>query len=264
MKNKIDDTLTSPCRCSSIPSQYGSLGGGGRCRSPGIGGPAEETASVPLRNIKRWVSAQRRKSKQNTHLPLFAAAPYDRYQSGRGGVGSTPQFWEERSAEEQQTPSRRTSRGEFRMWYHAKNTNYLPSLGLLYSIQLISVGGRSGEAPEARGKRSEGGGCCGWASPSGGEEATLGGLPPKRGRGNNGHIMDGRSPGVDGRRKRRWRREGGRCGASDSLPWWWSESGGWWFLKDLYCERYCFKSGRCKKWIRLNKVILWFSQHKFK
>ena len=40
----------------------------------------------------------------------------------------------------------------------------------------------------------------------GGEEATLGGRPPERGRGNNGHIMDGRSPGVDGRRKRRWRR----------------------------------------------------------
>jgi hypothetical protein len=39
---------------------------------------------------------------------------------------------------------------------------------------------------------------CGGAAPSGGEEATLGGLPPEKGRGNNGRIMDGRGPGVDG------------------------------------------------------------------
>ena len=57
----------------------------------------------------------------------------------------------------------------------------------------------------------------------------LGGLPPERGRGNNGPIMDGRGPGVDGRRKRRWRREDGGCNASDGSPWFqgvdWDEYG---------------------------------------
>ncbi len=38
----------------------------------------------------------------------------------------------------------------------------------------------------------------------------------ERGRGNNGPIMDGRGPGADGWRKRRWRREDGGCDASDS------------------------------------------------
>jgi hypothetical protein len=46
-------------------------------------------------------------------------------------------------------------------------------------------------------------------------------------RGNNGPIMDGRGPGVDGRRKRRWRREDGDCGASDCSSWfrWWCFEG---------------------------------------
>jgi hypothetical protein len=48
---------------------------------------------------------------------------------------------------------------------------------------------------------------------------TRRGLPPERGRGNNGPIMDGRGPGVDGRRKRRWRREDDGCGASDCSSW---------------------------------------------
>jgi hypothetical protein len=51
--------------------------------------------------------------------------------------------------------------------------------------------------------------------PSGREEAMLGGLPTERGRGNNGRIMGGEGPGVDGWRKRRWRREDGGCDASD-------------------------------------------------
>ena len=42
--------------------------------------------------------------------------------------------------------------------------------------------------------------------PSDGEEATLGGLLREKVRGNNGRIMDGRGPGVDGWRKTRWRR----------------------------------------------------------
>ena len=41
----------------------------------------------------------------------------------------------------------------------------------------------------------------------------------ERGRGKNGRIMDGRGPGVDGWRKRRWRREDGGCDASDSSSW---------------------------------------------
>jgi hypothetical protein len=55
--------------------------------------------------------------------------------------------------------------------------------------------------------------------PSDGEEATLGGLLREKVRGNNGRIMDGRGPGVDGWRKRRWRREDGGCDASDSSSW---------------------------------------------
>jgi hypothetical protein len=60
-------------------------------------------------------------------------------------------------------------------------------------------------SPEGMGERWRRGGrdpkvedVCGGASPSGGEEATLGGLLRERGRGNNGLIMDGRGPGVDG------------------------------------------------------------------
>ena len=37
-----------------------------------------------------------------------------------------------------------------------------------------------------------------------------------RGRRGNGRIMGGRGLGIDGRRKRLWRREGGGCGAADS------------------------------------------------
>jgi hypothetical protein len=48
----------------------------------------------------------------------------------------------------------------------------------------------------------------------GGEEAKLGGLPPERGRENNGRIMAGRDGGVDGWRKRCWRKEGSGCGAA--------------------------------------------------
>ena len=42
-------------------------------------------------------------TKHITHLPLLAAALYNRYRSGRRGEWSPPQFWEERSAEEQHT-----------------------------------------------------------------------------------------------------------------------------------------------------------------
>ena len=49
--------------------------------------------------------------------------------------------------------------------------------------------------------------------------STLGEGCPERGKGNNGHIMDGRGPGVDGWWKRRWRREDGGCNASDSSSW---------------------------------------------
>ena len=78
-----------------------------------------------------WVTMQ---TKQNTHLPLLAVAPYDRYRSGRGRAGSPPQFWEDRSAEEQQTPSRQTSRGEFRVRWQAMQTKYSPSPHLLCSL----------------------------------------------------------------------------------------------------------------------------------
>ena len=57
------------------------------------------------------------------------------------------------------------------------------------------------------------------ASVSGGEEVKPGGLPPERGRGNNGRIMAGRDRGVDDWRKRRWRREGSDCGATDCPSW---------------------------------------------
>jgi hypothetical protein len=96
------------------------------------------------------------------------------------------------------------------------------------------------------GKRSEGGRCLQWASPSGGEEATLGGLPLERGRRNNGCIMGGRGSGVDGWRKRRWMREDGGCGASDCstvmvsllVMFWRLRSstirGNWWFSRWRY------------------------------
>ena len=97
-------------------------------------GSAEGTASAPHQNIRCEYQVQRCKSKQNTHLSLFPAAPYDRYRSGRGGVGSPLQFWEEGSAEEQHTPSRPTSRGEFWVRYDANQTKYSPSSRLLCSI----------------------------------------------------------------------------------------------------------------------------------
>ena len=46
----------------------------------------------------------------------------------------------------------------------------------------------------------------------GGEEVRLGEGCPERGKGNNGHIMDGRSPGIDGRR-----RDGGGGRAADAV-----------------------------------------------
>ena len=76
-------------------------------------------------------------------------------------------------------------------------------------------GGAGGEGEEARRR-----GMLAMSLPigQGGSDARRA-AAAERGRGNNGPIMDGRGPGADGWRKRRWRREDGGCDASDSSSW---------------------------------------------
>jgi hypothetical protein len=96
----------------------------------------------------------------------------------------------------------------------ASNANKILTFPSSLVLDIINIGrGRSREALEVRGgKRSEGERCLRMSlSPSGGEEAMLGGLPLDRGRGNNGRIMEGRGPGIDGWRKRWWGREDCGC-----------------------------------------------------
>jgi hypothetical protein len=128
MKNKANEILTSPCRCGSKPS----ISSARRRRREvpaalGEGIRPRELHPPHLKTSRGEYQAQRCKNKLDTNLPLFAAAPYDRYRSGRGGVGSPPQFWEERSAEEQQTR-------EFQVRYDANQTKYLPSPRLSCSV----------------------------------------------------------------------------------------------------------------------------------
>jgi hypothetical protein len=79
--------------------------------------------------------------------------------------------------------------------------------------------GRSGEELAALQEAFEGGGCLMYHFRIGWEEAKLGGLPPERGRENNGRIMAGRilalmAGGGDGGGG-----TGSGCGATNCSSW---------------------------------------------
>ena len=100
----------------------------------------------------------------------------------------------------------------------ASNANKILTFPSSLLLDIVDIdlgeewGGAGGEGEEVRRR-----GMFAMSLPIG--QATLGGLRPRREEGENGRIMDGRGPGIDGWRKRRWRREDGGCDASDSSSW---------------------------------------------
>ena len=91
-----------------------------------------------------WCGEQ---NKQNTHLPLAAAARNHQYRS-LGGGGRCLQLEERGPAEELHLRHIKTSRGEFRLGYDANQTDYSPSPPCCSSLRSISTGERkSGESP---------------------------------------------------------------------------------------------------------------------
>ena len=95
-----------------------------------------------------WCGEQ---NKQNTHLPLAAAARNHQYRS-LGGGGRCLQLEERGPAEELHLRHIKTSRGEFRLSYDANQTDYSPSPPRCSSLRSISTGERkSGESPAVLG-----------------------------------------------------------------------------------------------------------------